>query len=538
MAAKQLIYSDDARRQMLQGVQKLADAVRVTMGPTGRNVILQKSYGAPNVTKDGVTVAEDIELEGKFENMGAKMVNEVASRTSDEAGDGTTTATVLAELIYREGLKSVASGANPMAVKRGIDGAVRAAVDELKGISNQVKSREEIAQVGTISANNDPDIGNLLADAVEKVGKDGVITVEEGQSTETTLDFVEGMQFEEGYLSPYFVTDSEEMVAELEDAYILIYEDEISNLRDIVPLLENVATGDKPLLIIAEDVDGEALAGLVVNKLRGTLKCCAVEAPGFGDRRKAQLGDLAVLTGGEFISEEAGRSLESVTLEDLGRADQITITQDETTIVGGAGSEKDVKARIQQIRRQIDETTSDYDAEKLQERLARLTGGVAVVRVGAATEAEMNEKKARVEDALHATRAAAAEGIVPGGGCALLLCKDAVQKKRDRLRGDEKMGADIVTKALEAPMKTIAENTGHNGAVVVSEVMEHGKDEGFDANTGEFVDMFEAGIIDPTKVTRIALESAGSVAGLMLSTETMVTDVDDEQEEGVEGSVR
>ncbi|MFW6456789.1 MAG: chaperonin GroEL [Planctomycetota bacterium] len=538
MAAKQLIYSDDARKQLLQGVTKLADAVRVTMGPTGRNVILQKSHGSPNVTKDGVTVAKEIDLEGEFENMGAKMVNQVASRTSDEAGDGTTTATVLAELIYREGLKAVASGANPMALKRGIDAAAAAAIDELQGLSQQVQGKEEIAQIGTISANNDPTIGNLLADAVEKVGKDGVITVEEGRSTETTLDFVEGMQFDKGYLSPYFVTSSEDMEVELEDAHILIYEDKISNLRDIVPLLESVATGDNPLLIIAEDVEGEALAGLVVNKLRGTLKCCAVKAPGFGDRRKAQLSDLAVLTGGTFISEESGIALENVERAHLGQAERITVTDDETTIVGGAGTDEQVQARIKQIRRQIDNTTSDYDAEKLQERLARLTGGVAVVQVGAATEAEMNEKKARVEDALHATRAAADEGIVPGGGCALLLCKDAVSKKRDRLRGDEKMGADIITKALEAPIKTIAENTGHNGSVVVSEVLEHGKNEGFNANTGEFVDMYEAGIIDPTKVTRIALESASSVAGVMLSTETMVTDLEDEEEEGVEGSVR
>ncbi len=538
MAAKQLIYSDDARKQLLQGVKKLADAVRVTMGPTGRNVILQKSHGAPNVTKDGVTVAEEIDLEGEFENMGAKMVNQVASRTSEEAGDGTTTATVLAELIYREGLKAVASGANPMALKRGIDAAATAAIDELKGISQQVKGKEEIAQIGTISANNDATIGSLLADAVEKVGKDGVITVEEGRSTETTLEIVEGMQFDKGYLSPYFATGSEDMEVELEDAYLLIYEDKINNLRDVVPLLESVATGDKPLLIIAEDVEGEALAGLVVNNLRGTLNCCAVKAPGFGDRRKAQLSDLAVLTGGTFISEESGIALENVELAHLGEAERITVTDDETTIVGGAGSEEQVKSRIQQLRRQIDDTTSDYDAEKLQERLARLTGGVAVVQVGAATEAEMNEKKARVEDALHATRAAADEGIVPGGGCALLLCKDAVKKKRDRLRGDEKLGADIITEALEAPIKTIAENTGHNGSVVVSEVLEHGKNEGFDANTGDFVDMFDAGIIDPTKVTRIALESASSVAGVMLSTETMVTDLEDEEEEGVEGSVR
>ncbi len=538
MAAKQLIYSEDARKQILHGVRKLADAVRVTMGPTGRNVILQKSYGSPTVTKDGVTVAKEIELEGKFENMGAKMVNEVASRTSDEAGDGTTTATVLAELIYREGLKAVTSGANPMAVKRGIDETVDAVVARLGELSRDVKKREEIAQVGTISANNDTEIGNLLAEAVDKVGKDGVITVEEGRSTETTLDFVEGMQFDKGYLSPYFVTNAEQMEAELEDAYILICEQKLSNIRDMVPVLEKIATAQKPLLIVAEDVEGEALAALVVNKLRGSLQCCAVKAPGFGDRRKAQLSDLAVLTGGRFMSEELGVKLENVQLDDLGRAERVTIGKDETTIVGGKGSQKDISARIKQIQRQIDDSTSDYDTEKLQERLARLTGGVAVVKVGAATEAEMTERKARVEDALHATRAAAAEGIVVGGGCALLRCRDAIAKKRDKLRGDEKTGADIVARAIEAPLKNIAENTGHNGAVIVSEVLELKEEEGFDANTGNFVNMFEAGIIDPTKVTRIALQSAASIAGLLLSTETMVTDVEEDKKEGVEGSVR
>jgi len=536
--AKQLIYSDDARKQILQGVRKLADAVKVTMGPTGRNVILQKSYGSPTVTKDGVTVAKEIELEGKFENMGAKMVNEVASRTSDEAGDGTTTATVLAELIYREGLKSVAAGANPMAVKRGIDASVDASVKELAKISRDVKNKEEIAQVGTISANNDPEIGELLAEAVDKVGKDGVITVEEGRSTETTLEFVEGMQFDKGYLSPYMVTNTESMEVELEDAYILIFEKKLSNIRDLVPVLEKVATAQKPLLIVAEDVEGEALAALVVNKLRGTLNCCAVKAPGFGDRRKSQLSDLAVLTGGRFLSEELGVKLENVQLDDLGRAERITVSKDETTIIGGQGSQKDINGRIKQIQRQINETTSDYDREKLQERLARLTGGVAVVKVGAATEAEMTEKKARVEDALHATRAAAAEGIVVGGGRALLLCREAIAKKRDKLRGDEKMGADIIDKALEAPLRNIAENTGHNGAVIVSDVEALKPEEGFNANTGEFVNMFKAGIIDPTKVTRIALQSASSIAGLLLSTETMITDIDDDEKEGVEGSVR
>ncbi len=538
MAAKQLIYSDDARKQILNGVKKLNDAVKVTMGPTGRNVILQKSYGSPVITKDGVTVAKEIELENKFENMGAKMVMEVASRTSDEAGDGTTTATVLAEHIYRQGLKAVASGANPMAIKRGIDESVDAVIKRLGELSRDVRKKEEIAQVGTISANNDPEIGNLLAEAVEKVGKDGVITVEEGRSMETTLEFVEGMQFDKGYLSPYFVTDAETMQAGLEDAYILIYEKKLSNIREMLPLLEKIATAQKPLLIVAEDVEGEALAALVVNKLRGTLQCCAVKAPGFGERRKAQLSDLAVLTGGRFISEELGVKLENIQLDDLGRAARITADKDETTVIGGEGSRKDIQGRISQIQRQIDTTTSDYDREKLQERLARLTGGVAVVKVGAATEAEMTEIKARVEDALHATRAAAAEGIVVGGGCALLRCSDAVAKKRDKLRGDEKMGADIVARALEAPVRNIAENTGHNGAVIVSEILEHKPEEGFNANTGQIVNMFDAGIIDPTKVTRIALQSAASIAGLLLSTETMITDIDDEDEEGVEGSVR
>jgi len=536
MAAKQLMFSDEARKQLLQGVKKLADAVSVTMGPTGRNVILQKSYGGPSVTKDGVTVAKEVELEGKFENMGAKMVNEVASKTSDVAGDGTTTATVLAELIFREGLKAVAAGANPMALRRGIEASTEAVVQELERLSRPVKSKEEIAQVGTISANNDPEIGNLLADAVEKVGKDGVITVEEGRSTETTLELVEGMQFDKGYLSPYFVTNAQQMRVELDEPYILVHEKKISNLRDLLPLLERVATAGKPLLVVAEDVEGEALAGLVVNKLRGVLPCCAVKAPGFGERRKAMLGDLAVLTGGRFISEDLGLKLENLQLSDLGRAKRVVVTKDDTTVIEGAGSRKDIQARIEQIRRQIEETTSDYDREKLQERLARLSGGVAVVRVGAATEAEMAEKKARVEDALHATRAAAEEGIVPGGGVALLRCKDAVLKRRERLRGDEKMGADIIAKALEAPIKTIARNTGHNGAVVVSEVLERRKDEGFDANTGQYVNMFEAGIIDPTKVTRIALQNAASIAALLLATETLVTEIE-EDKAAVEGSV-
>ena len=531
MAAKQLIFSDEARREMLQGVQKLADAVRITMGPTGRNVILQKSYGGPKVTKDGVTVSKEIELKGKFENMGAKMVNEVASKTSDDAGDGTTTATVLAEAIYREGLKAVTVGTNPMAIKRGIDAAVQSVVEELQNNSRPVKKREEIAQVGAISANNDPEIGNLIANAVDKVGKDGVITVEEGRTAETTLEFVEGMQFDKGYLSPYFITNAQDMECELEDAYILVHEKKIGNLRELVPILEKVATAAKPLLIVAEDVEGEALAALVVNKLRGVLPCCTVKAPGFGDRRKAMLGDLTVLTGGRFISEDLGIKLENLQLTDLGRAKKVLVTKDDTTIIEGAGKMADIRARIEQVRRQTEETTSDYDREKLQERLAKLTGGVAIVRVGAATEAEMTEKKARVEDALHATRAAAEEGIIAGGGSALVRCKDAVRKRRERLRGDEKIGADIVEKALDSPLATIAQNTGHNGAVVVAEVLERKKNVGFNAITGQYVDMFEAGIIDPTKVTRTALQNAASIASLMLTTEVMVTEAEEEEEE-------
>jgi chaperonin GroEL len=541
MAAKQLMYGDEARSKMLKGVKKLADAVRVTMGPTGHTVILQKSYGGPKVTKDGVTVSKEIELQDKFESMGAKLVNEVASKTSEDAGDGTTTATVLAEFIYREGLKAISAGADPMAVKRGIEESVRTVVEELKAKSHTVASKEEVAQVASISANNDREIGNLLADAVEKVGKDGVITVEEGNTLETQLEFVEGMQFDKGYLSPYFITNAEKMQAELEEAYILIYQQKISNLRESIRLLEKVASAGKPLLIVAEDVEGEALAALVVNKLRGVLPCCAVKAPGFGDRRKQMLGDLAVVTGGRFISEELGVKLESLQLSDLGRAKRVVVTKDDTTVVEGAGKSADIKARIDQIRKQIEQTTSDYDREKLQERLAKLSGGVAIIRVGAATEAEMSEKKARVEDALHATRAAVEEGVIAGGGSALVRCKDAVLKKRDRLRGDEKTGADIVGKALEAPLATIAENSGLNGAVVVAEVLERPEGVGFDANTSQYVDMVKAGIIDPTKVTRTALENAASIAALMLTTETMVTEIPQQEEEGAaapEGAVR
>jgi len=541
MAAKQLMYSDEARAKILKGVRQLADAVRVTMGPTGRTVILQKSYGGPKVTKDGVTVAKEIELPDNFESMGAKMVNEVATKTSDDAGDGTTTATVLAELIYREGLKAVASGANPMAIKRGIDEAVEAVVEELKARSRPVATKEEIAQVGAISANNDRAIGDLLAEAVEKVGKDGVITVEEGKGLETELELVEGMQFDKGYLSPYFITNAEEMTSELEDAFILIHQAKISNARELIPLLEKVAGAGKPLLVVAEDVEGEALALLVVNKLRGLLQCCAVKAPGFGERRKAMLGDLAIVTGGRFISEDLGVKLENLQLSDLGRAKRVRVTKDDTTVVGGAGKKADIKARIEQVRTQIEQSTSDYDREKLQERLAKLTGGVAVIRVGAATEAEMGEKKARVEDALHATRAAVEEGILPGGGCTLVRCKDAVAKKRERLRGDEKLGADIVARALEAPLATIAENTGFNGAVVVAEVLQHDDGIGFDANTGQYVDMLKAGIIDPTKVTRTALQNAASIASLLLTTETLVTEIKEDEEKGAavpEGAVR
>ncbi len=539
MAAKQLMYGGEARNKILKGVQKLADAVRVTMGPTGRTVVLQKSYGAPRVTKDGVTVAKEIELQDKFENMGAKMVNEVASRTSDDAGDGTTTATVLAELIYREGLKAVAAGANPMAVRRGIDDAVSAVVGELEDRSHTVEDKEDITHVASISANNDAQIGGLLADAVEKVGKDGVITVEEGNTLEDQLDFVEGMQFDKGYLSPYFVTEAEEMACELEEPLILIHEEKISSARDLLPVLEKAAGAGRPLLIVAEDVEGEALALLVVNKLRGVLQCCAVKAPGFGDRRKAMLGDLAVVTGGRFISEDIGLKLDGVQASDLGEAGRVVVTKDDTTVIEGAGKAADVKARIQQIRKQIEQSTSDYDQEKLQERLARLSGGVAVVKVGAATEAEMTEKKARVEDALNATRAAVEEGVIPGGGATLVRCKEAVEKRRKRLRGDQKIGADIISKALDAPLMTIAENTGFNGAVVVAEVCERDDGVGFDANTGQYVDMLKAGIIDPTKVTRTALENAASIASLLLTTETMVTDIEEEEDTPApEGAVR
>ncbi len=538
--AKQLLFQDSARARMLRGVDKLADAVAVTMGPTGKNVIIDKSFGGPTVTKDGVTVSKEIELEDRFENMGAKLVNEVASKTSDIAGDGTTTATVLARAIFREGTRNIAAGSNPMAVRRGIEKAVAAVVEKLHSMAKPVSSKSEIAQVGAISANNDPEIGDLLADVMEKVGKDGVITVEEGKTTETTKELVEGMQFDKGYISPYFINRPAEMDCLLEDALILIHEKKISNLREMVPLLEKVAHSGKPLLIIAEDVDGEALTTLVVNKLRGVLNICAVKAPGFGDRRKAMLGDIAVLTSGTVISEDLGLKLENLGLEHLGRAKQITVDKDATTIVKGAGKPADIQNRIQQIRNQIDATESDYDKEKFQERLAKLTGGVAIISVGAGTESDMKQKKARVEDALHATRAAVEEGILPGGGVALVRCRDVVEGARAHAKGDEKIGVDIVLHALSAPMKQIADNCGIDGSVVVDEVSQKPTNTGYDANAGKYVDMLKAGIIDPAKVVRSALTNAASIAGLMLTTEALVTnlDKDDKGKQRVEGSVR
>jgi chaperonin GroEL len=534
------MFDDNARAKMLKGVEKLASAVAVTMGPTGRNVIIDKSFGGPTVTKDGVTVSKEVDLEDPFENMGAKLVNEVASKTSDLAGDGTTTATVLARAIFREGIRNVAAGSNPTAVRRGIEKAVAAAVGRLMEIAKRVERPEEIAQVGAISANNDRAIGDLLAEALEKVGKDGVITVEEGKTTETTVRFVDGMQFDKGYVSPYFINRPAEMDCLLEDALILIHEKKISNLRDLVPLLEKVAQSGKPLLIIAEDVDGDALAALVVNKLRGILNVAAAKAPGFGDRRKAMLSDIATLTGGTLISEDLGLKLENLDLSHLGSAKTITIDKSETTIVQGAGKQGDVKARVQQIRNQIENTESEYDREKLQERLAKLTGGVAIVSVGAGTEAEMKQKKARVEDALHATRAAVEEGIVPGGGVALIRCKEAVEKARSQAKGDEKIGVDIVLHALEAPIRQIADNGGLDGAVVADEVAGKAVNVGYDANKGEYVDMLKAGIIDPVKVVRVALTNAASIAGLMLTTEALVTNLekDEAKKPKPEGTVR
>jgi chaperonin GroEL len=525
--AKQLLFENQARAKMLKGVEKLADAVAVTMGPTGRNVIISKSFGGPTVTKDGVTVSKEVELEDRFENMGAKLVNEVASKTSDTAGDGTTTATVLARAIFKEGCKVIAAGSNPMAVRRGIEKAVEAAVEKLKSMSKPVSGKAEVAQVGAISANSDKYIGDLLADALDKVGKDGVITVEEGKSMETTVKFVDGMQFDKGFISPYFINRPAEMDCLLEDALILIHEKKISNLRELVPILEKVAQSGKPLLIISEDVEGEALTALVVNKLRGVLNICAVKAPGFGDRRKAMLGDIAVLTGGTLISEELGIKLESLELSHLGKAKKITVDKNDTTIVQGAGKQADTQARIQQIRNQLDATESEYDREKLQERLAKLTGGVAIISVGAGTETEMKQKKARVEDALHATRAAVEEGILPGGGVALVRCTEAVENVKG-VKGDEKIGVDIVLHALEAPMRQIANNCGIDGSVVADEVRQKANNIGFDANSLEYVDMYKAGIIDPVKVVRSALANAASIAGLMLTTEALVTNLEDD----------
>jgi chaperonin GroEL len=524
---------------MLRGVDKLADAVAVTMGPTGRNVIIDKSFGGPTVTKDGVTVSKEVELEDPFENMGAKLVNEVASKTSDVAGDGTTTATVLARAIVKEGARNIAAGSNPMAIRRGIERAVDAAIEHLRSLAKPVTTKEEIAQIGSVSANNDPSIGDMLADAVEKVGKDGVITVEEGKSMETALELVEGMQFDKGYLSPYFINRPAEMDALFEDAYLLIHEKKISNLRELVPILEKISTTGKPLVIIAEDVEGEALTALVVNKLRGVLNVGAVKAPGFGDRRKAMLGDVAVLTGGTLISEDLGLKLENLEVSHLGRAKQLIVTKNDTTIIQGGGNQNEVKARIQQIRNQIEATESEYDREKYQERLAKLTGGVAIIKVGANSEADMKQKKARIEDALHATRAAVEEGILPGGGVALLRCKDAVAAIRSKARGDERIGVDIVLRTLDAPLRQIADNCGIDGSVVADEVSQKSGNQGYDANAGQYCDMVKAGIIDPLKVVRSALSNAASIAALMLTTEALVTNINaDDNNKPIEGAVR
>jgi chaperonin GroEL len=528
MAAKQLQFDENARHTLLRGVEKLARAVKATLGPSGRNVILDKKFGSPTITKDGVTVAKEIELEDPYENMGAQLVREVASKTSDVAGDGTTTATILAESIYREGLRNVTAGANPTSLQRGIMKGVEAIVEDLKKLSKKVSDRTEIAQVATVSANWDKTIGEIIADAMDKVGKDGTITVEEAKSIETTLDVVEGMQFDKGYLSPYFVTNAEAMEAVLENAYILIYEKKISSLKDLLPLLEKVAKAGRPLLIISEDVEGEALATLVVNKLRGTLQVCAVKAPGFGDRRKAMLEDIAVLTGGRLISEDLGIKLENIKLEDLGKAKRVTIDKENTTIVEGEGKKTDIQGRVAQIRRQIEETTSDYDQEKLQERLAKLAGGVAVINVGAATETEMKEKKARVEDALHATRAAVEEGIVPGGGVALLRAQKALDNIKG-LEGDEKVGVAIVRRAIEEPTRQLADNAGREGALVVEEVKKRKGNEGYDVANDEYTDLVKAGIVDPTKVTRSALQNAASIAGLLLTTEALVTEIPEKE---------
>ncbi len=532
MAAKQLLFKEEARAKILEGVETLAKAVKVTMGPRGRNVVIDKKWGSPTITKDGVTVAKEIELKEPYQNMGAQMVREVASKTSDVAGDGTTTATVLAEAIFREGLKNVTAGANPMDLKRGIDTAVETVVGELRKLSKSVKENTEIKQVATISANGEAAIGEIIAEAFEKVGKDGTITVEEAKSMETTLEVVEGMQFDNGYISPYFINDKEGMECSLEDAYILVNEKKISNMKDMLPVLEKIAQSGKPLLVISEDVEGEALATLVVNKLRGTLNVCAVKAPGFGDRRKAMLQDIAILTGGQVVTEDLGIKLENITLNDLGRAKSIRVTKDETTIIKGAGKEADIKARINQIKKQIEETTSDYDREKLQERLAKLAGGVAVINVGAATETEMKEKKARVEDALHATRAAVEEGIVAGGGTALIRSLPAIEKLLGTLEGDRKIGASIIKRAITEPLRCLANNAGLEGSVIVEKVKSEKKVFGFDCDKEEYVDMFAAGIIDPTKVTRSALQNASSIAGLLLTTEALITEIPEKKPAG------
>ena len=533
MAAKQLQFDETARHALLRGVEKLARAVKATLGPAGRNVILDKKFGSPTITKDGVTVAKEIELEDPYENMGAQLVREVASKTSDIAGDGTTTATVLAESIYREGLRNVTAGANPTSLQRGINKAVEAIVAELARISKKVSDRTEIAQVATVSANWDKNIGEIIADAMDKVGKDGTITVEEAKSIETTLDVVEGMQFDKGYLSPYFVTNAESMETILDNAYILIHEKKISSLKDLLPLLEKVAKSGRPLLIIAEDVEGEALATLVVNKLRGTLQVAAVKAPGFGDRRKAMMEDIAVLTGGRCLTEDLGIKLENVTLDDLGKTKRVTIDKENTTIVEGEGTSSDIQGRVNQIRRQIEETTSDYDREKLQERLAKLAGGVAVINVGAATETEMKEKKARVEDALHATRAAVEEGIVPGGGTALIRAQKVLDSLS--LEGDEKVGMQIIRRAVEAPLRQLADNAGQEGALIVQEVKSRDGNVGYNVATGEYVDLVKAGVVDPTKVTRSALQNAASISGLLLTTEAVVTELPEKEKPAAGG---
>jgi chaperonin GroEL len=538
--AKQMMHDDTARAQLKDGLTQLAEAVKVTLGPTGRNVILHKSWGSPKVTKDGVSVSKEIELPEPFKNMGAKMVNEVASKTSDVVGDGTTTSTVLAEAIYIEGLRHVTAGSNPMAIQRGVSKAAEAAAKYIQSVSVPVKGHDDIAKVATISANNDTSVGEILADAIDQVGSDGVIEVEEGKGMENELNVVEGMQFEKGYLSPYFMTNPDTLEAILEDAYILLHEKKISNVREIIPLLEKIAQVGRPLLVVAEDVEGEALAALVINRLQGVLKVCAVKAPGFGDRRKAMLADISILTGGQVITEDLGIKLENIELSQLGQAKKIVVDKDATTIIEGAGKKKDITARCDQIRNQIVKTTSDYDREKLQERLAKLTGGVAVINAGAATETEMKERKDLLDDALHATRAAAQEGVVVGGGVVFLRAIPDVEKARVKAKGDEKIGVDIVIKALKAPTTQIVDNSGEKGDVIVAQLMDKGKNIGYNANSGEFVDMFKAGIIDPAKVARTALETAASVAGLMLTTSVLVTELKDDQkdEEPIAGSVR